>query len=151
MKKFLSVLALFLVAIAGNVSAQTSGSGGGQGKAVFQDIHLTSIKLNEGLNAVPVRASDGNSGTLRFLKRGNTFSNVLFVDATGKVARLSPNDDAPNPVCKCPLPDACFATEDKNIGMCICKACDLTMPDVIYNIGLLLPAVQKVREAAARN
>lgn len=144
MKKLLIVIALFIAASAGHVFAQSAG------KVSLQDFHFKT-KLVEGLNTVQV--PEGR-GTLRLTKRGSSFSNVMLVDAAGKVERLSPTDETPGatkPVCPCPMPDACFATENKNIGMCICKACDLTMPENEYSVGLLLPAVQAAREAARRN
>lgn len=141
MKKVLLVFALLMATFVGHSSAQTSDR---------EHILLSSIRLKEGPNSVPL---PNGHGTLRLLKRGTTFSNVLLVDVAGRIARLLPDDGtegAPTPICPCPLPDACFATENKNVGMCLCKPCDKTVPDDEYNISLLLPAVQKVREAAAR-
>ena len=97
----------------------------------------------------------GGKGTLKFEKNGDRFTNVMYFDAAGKSYRLQTTPagtgGAPNPSCKFPLPDACFGTADKNIGMCICKPTDLAgNTGGEYSINLLLPAVQKVREAAAR-
>lgn len=142
MKKVLFVFALFMVTLAGNASAQAAGG--------YEHILLNSIRLKEGANSISL---PNGRGTLRFFKRGTTFSNVLLVNSAGQLERLTPNDGAegaPNPVCQCPMPDACFATENKNVGMCMCNPCDKTMPDDQYTIALLLPAIQKVREAAAR-
>lgn len=142
MKKTIVVFALLVVAFVGKVSAQSY---------QLENVMVTSIKLNEGTNAVQV---PNGRGTIRFVKRGESFSNVMFQDAAGKIVRLNPNDRsdgaAPSPACKCPVPDACFATAEKNIGMCICKPCDLSSGKDEWSIGLLLPAVQKVREAANR-
>ncbi|NBA87755.1 hypothetical protein GVN16_18445 [Emticicia sp. CRIBPO] len=145
MKKVIVVLTLIVVALIGN-NASAQGY-------ELENVLISSLKMKEGANTVQI---PNGRGTIRFVKRGQSFSNVIFQDAAGKIERLNPNDGttegAPTPVCKCPLPDACFATANKNIGLCMCKACDLTIgePDS-WSIGLLLPAVQKVREAAARN
>jgi len=145
MKKVIVVLTLIVVALIGN-NASAQGY-------ELENVLISSLKMKEGANTVQI---PNGRGTIRFVKRGQSFSNVIFQDVAGKIERLNPNDGttegAPTPVCKCPLPDACFATANKNIGLCMCKACDLTIgePDS-WSIGLLLPAVQKVREAAARN
>ncbi len=143
MKKTIVVFALLVVAFVGKVSAQY--------KVTMSDALISSIKLNEGSNVVQI---PNGVGTIRFVKRGESFSNVMFQDAAGKIVRLNPNDGsdgaAPSPACKCPVPDACFATAEKNIGMCLCKPCNLSNGENEWSIGLLLPAVQKVREAANR-
>lgn len=145
MKKVIVVLTLIVVALIGN-NASAQGY-------ELENVLISSVRMKEGANTVQI---PNGRGTIRFVKRGQSFSNVIFQDAAGKIERLNPNDgsteSAPTPVCKCPLPDACFGTANKNIGLCMCKACDLTIgePDS-WSIGLLLPAVQKVREAAARN
>ena len=145
MKKSILILSLVLFAITSNLFAQQ-----GAGKASFQDFHFNA-RLVDGLNTVQI--PNGN-GSVKFVKRGETFSNVIFQDAAGKIERLSPSDGsvegAPTIPCKCAIPDACFGTANKNIGMCICKPCDLSNGQNEWNIGLLLPAVQKVRAAAAR-
>jgi hypothetical protein len=143
MKKVVVIFTLIVIAFAGKVSAQT---------ITLENVMISSLKLKEGANTVQI---PNGRGTIRFVKRGESFSNVIFQDAAGKVERLNPNDGStegnPTPLCKCPLPDACFATANKNVGMCMCKACDLTIGEPeSWAIGLLLPAVQKVREAAAR-
>ncbi len=155
MKKVISIVTLFVVAFAFNVSAQgtkTTPEGSPRYmKVELENVMISSLKINEGTNTVPV---PGNRGTLKFTKRGITISTVTFTDAAGKTVRLQQNsgaaNGAPSPSCKCPIPDACFGTADKNVGMCICKPCDLSNGQETYTIGLLLPAVQKVREAAAR-
>lgn len=143
MKKVIVVLSFLVVVVANQVSAQ----GQGTGKVSLQDFHFTT-KLSDGLNTVLM---PNGKGVIRFFKRGESFSNMTFQDATGKIERLSSNDGstdgAPTPECKCPMPDACYSTPNKNIGLCMCKPCDLTNGEE-YNIVMLLPAVQKVREAA---
>jgi hypothetical protein len=142
MKKVIVVLSFLVVVIVNQVSAQ------GAGKVVMQDIHFTA-RLSDGLNTVQV---PNGKGVIRFIKRGDSFSNMTFQDVTGKIERLITNDGstdgAPTPECKCPMPDACYSTPNKNIGLCMCKPCELTNGEE-YNIVMLLPAVQKVREAAA--
>lgn len=142
MKKTIVVFALLLVAFVGKVSAQ---------RYELENVLISSVKMTEGTNAVQI---PNGRGTIRFVKRGETFSNVIFQDAAGKIVRLNPSDGTvegtPTIPCKCPVPDACFGTANKNIGMCMCKPCDLSNGQNEWNIGLLLPAVQKVREAASR-
>jgi hypothetical protein len=153
MKKVISIVTLFVFAFVFNVSAQgTKTTPGGSTKIELENVMISSVKIVDGANTVPV---PGNRGTVKFTRRGNSITNVIYTDAAGKPVRLQPNNGAangaPNPVCKCPLPDACFGTADKNIGMCMCKPCDLSNGgEETYLIGLLVPAVQKVREAAAR-
>lgn len=115
----------------------------------MEDVLISSVKPKEGSNTVPV---PNGRGTIRFVKRGDKISDVVFTDAAGKATRLNPvqpgTNGAPQPSCKFPIPDACFGTADKNIGMCMCKPTNLSSGNEEVNIGLLLPAVQKVREAA---
>lgn len=144
MKKIIAVAALFLFAIVTNSSAQPSKQ---------MEIHSFGWGASNasGSQVVPV---PGGKGTLKFDKRGDTFTNVVFLDSLGRTHRLSAAQPGaagnPKPACDTPLPDACFATADKNIGMCICKPGNITNGSGDYLIGLLLPAVQKVREAANR-
>ena len=116
----------------------------------LENVLISSVKPKEGNNTVPV---PNGRGTIKFVKRGDKISDVVFTDAAGKSTRLNPaqpgTNGAPSPSCKFPIPDACFGTADKNIGMCMCKPTNLSNGNEEVNIGLLLPAVQKVREAAA--
>jgi hypothetical protein len=154
MKKVISIVALFVLAFVVNVSAQTTKTTPEESPSLkykLKDVMISSVKVNDGANTVPV---PDNMGTIKFTKRGGSITNVIYTDAAGKSVRLQPNNGtangAPKPGCKYPLPDACFGTADKNVGMCMCKPTDLSNGDETYTIGLLLPAVQKVREAAAR-
>jgi len=154
MKKVISIVTLFVVAFAFNVSAQTVKNTPAKPAGLtieLEDVMISSVKAKDGANTVPV---PGNRGTVKFTKRGNIITNVIFTDAAGKSVKLEPTSGAANggtkPSCKCPIPDACFGTADKNVGMCICKPCDLSNGEETYSIGLLLPAVQKIRQAAAR-
>lgn len=141
MKKVIAVLSFLVVVVVNQVSAQSAG------KVSFQDFHFVA-RLSEGLNTIQV---PNGKGVIRVIKRGDTFLNMMYQDVTGKIERLIPNDGssegAPTPQCKCPMPDACYTTANKNIGLCMCKPCELAA-DGEYNIALLLPAVQKVRQAA---
>lgn len=149
MKKLSLILSMLVFAVTGNLMAQSHRTGSGGGKVVMQDFHF---KSTEGKNTVRV---PNENGTLTFMKRGDRFSDVVYTDAAGKATRLSPiqpgTGAAPKPACKFPIPDACFGIpNNQSIGMCICKPTDLSSGED-FNISLLLPAVQKVREAAAKN
>jgi hypothetical protein len=119
-------------------------------KITLEDVLISSVKPKEGQNTIPV---PNGRGTIKFVKRDGKISDVVFTDAAGKSTKLNPvqpgTNGAPQPSCKFPIPDACFGTADKNIGMCMCKPTNLSNGNEEVNIGLLLPAVQKVREAAA--
>ncbi|MEO6541994.1 MAG: hypothetical protein ABIN74_13410 [Ferruginibacter sp.] len=157
MKKILLASALFMFAIVGNVSAQNeqltlNGTGSVKKEGSKNEIQIESFSWGAtsatGAQTVVV---PNRKGTLKFVKNGNKFTDVVFIDAAGKSHRMIPaqsgSNGAPSPSCKYPLPDACFATADKNIGMCMCKPTDLNSNSP-YTVTLLLPAVQKVREAA---
>lgn len=146
MKKFILASVVFVFAFATKVNAQPNGQ-------IQIESWSWGARSAAGAQSVPV---PGGKGTLKFTKQGDKFTNVVFIDAAGKTHRLQPvkpgTNGAPDPGCKYPLPDACFGTADKNIGMCMCKPTDLTSNGGgEYSISLLLPAVQKVREAAARS
>jgi len=128
-------------------------------RVMAQDKHRETIEIYSwswGATGNQTVDVPGGRGKIQFYKNGDKFSNVVFLDSLGKSHRLSPvkpsTGGAPSPTCKYPLPDACFSTADKNIGLCICKPTDLSAGggDGSYMIGLLLPAVQKVRMAAQR-
>jgi len=152
MKKIMSIVAVLAFAL--NASAQlTNNTPGGATGYELENVMISSVKATDGANTVPV---PNNRGTVKFTKRGNLITNVIYIDAAGKSVRLEPTSGAANggtkPACKCPIPDACFGTANKSVGMCICKPCDISNGggDGPYSIGLLLPAVQKIRQAASR-
>ncbi len=162
MKKVIVIASLFVAAFSTHANAQArvkvfDGATGAEIRT-GADRPSESLSLNftkvEGRNTVKL----GNGkGTVRFDARGDKFTNVEFIDASGKTTRLIPNAGgtagAPKQDCKYPIPDACFGTADKSIGLCMCRPTNLSAggggndPNAIL-IGLLLPAVQKVRDAA---
>ncbi|WP_276484301.1 hypothetical protein [Paraflavitalea pollutisoli] len=142
MKKVSFLLAMLALSTTTTVLAQ-------QNKTVNHNID---VKLSDGKNTIRI---PDEGGTIQLVKRGDKFSDVVYTDAAGKSTRLSPARPgasvAPTPACKWPIPDACYSIpNNQSIGMCICKATDLKSNDD-FTVGLLLPAVQKVRDAASRN
>ena len=121
MTKIIVAFTVFVFAITGNIFAQAGGVHVGAG-----DVNFSAGKMKEGVNTV----TKVGQGTLTFVKKGETFSEVMFKDAAGVSTRLIPTPagtgGAPNPECKTKLPDACFSSPDKNIGMCICKPGDIS-------------------------
>jgi hypothetical protein len=111
-----------------------------------ENVVIPSVRISDGNNTVQV---PNGRGTVKFTKRGESFTNVVYIDAAGKESPLRPSTgNAPKPECKYPIPSACYSIpNNQNIGMCICKPTDLKSGDS-YNISLLLPAVQSAREAA---
>ena len=116
MKKIIVAFSLFAFAITGNSFAQTGGV-----RVAVGDLNLSAGKIKEGVNTV----TKAGQGTLTFVKKGDSFSEVIYKDAAGISTRLIPTPagtgGAPNPECKTKLPDACFGTANKSIGMCICR------------------------------
>jgi hypothetical protein len=143
MKKVSIILSLFLLAATGSLFAQSY---------KLENVLISSAKLSDGKNTV--RLPDGK-GSIELVKRGDKFSDVVFTDAAGKSTRLAPapagTGGVPKPACKFPLPDACFGTPNAGqMGMCICKPTEVSNGGD-YTVSLLLPAVQKVREAANKS
>ncbi len=128
MKKVTFILSLLMVAGICNLSAQT------REEAVTV---IPSLKLVEGKNTV--RTPDGSS-SFQFLKRGDSFTDVIFTDEHGHEIRLSAvpgstNGSIPTP-CPWPIPDACYSIPNASkIGMCMCKATDLSTGE--YNISFV--------------
>lgn len=112
-------------------------------KVILQDMHIT---LRDGANTIPLKTG---TGTIRLVKRGNTFTDVVYADAAGNSTRLVPSKPgtgaAPSPSCNYPLPDACFgSTGGQAIGLCICKPTNLAAD--AYQVNLSLPA-QNIRNS----
>jgi hypothetical protein len=143
MKKVSLILSMLVLATTGTLFAQS---------VTMSDVLISSVKINDGKNTI--RVPDGK-GTIQLVKRGDKFTDVVYTDAAGKESRLSPvrpgTGGAPKPACKFPIPDACFGIpNNQSVGMCICRPTDLSSGED-FSISLLLPAVQKVRDAAARH
>jgi hypothetical protein len=136
MKKLTVIFAVLVLATTIKVSAQP------RGKVSTHDVSiaptaitkvgpgqwvLSGANLKEGTNRMQTKEL---TGTLVFVKKGDSFSEVIFTDDAGKPTRLTPTrggtNGAPTPTCKTKLPDACFGSPDKNIGMCICKPGDIS-------------------------
>ncbi len=83
------------------------------------------VQLKQGANKMQIP-----TGTVTFFIDGSSVKNVVFLDSLGKVFQMNPTysgaNGAPKPECKSKLPDACFSTVDKNIGMCICRPGDIS-------------------------
>lgn len=139
--------AFFVWAVAGTMTASAQRTSNSQ-----QSVSMPHVKVFSGSNVVQV---PGGQGTLKFTKRGESFTDVVYVDPAGKEMRMTPvkpgTGGAPKPDCKWPIPDACFSIpNNQNIGMCICKPNEIS-DGKDYTISLLLPAVQAAREAARRS
>lgn len=138
MKKVFVSVVLFVVAFATQTIAQDRAT---TAKTTVKEL---SLKLVDGSNTITVPDAQG---TIKFTKRGDKITDVVYTDAAGKSSRMqSSSVVAPKP-CKCPMPDACYSIpNNQSIGMCICKPCDISSGNHV--VTLLLPAVQKIREAA---
>ncbi|HMI78501.1 MAG TPA: hypothetical protein VK484_06885 [Ferruginibacter sp.] len=131
MKKLIVVLTVCVFAVTGKASAQIGTQEQNRSKVEIQGLKagtnegpmiLNVTSLKDGQNSMLIKQG---KGTLQFTKKGDKFSNVSFKDSAGVVRQLvsvpAGTNGAPKPECKNPLPDACFGTADKNIGLCICK------------------------------
>jgi hypothetical protein len=143
MKKIFLIGAVAAIAMITRVNAQSDNKPVGQGSTKVRNgaqlqvqgghnvwngpIILNATSLKDGPNSMLIKEG---KGTLQFTKSGDRFSNMSFKDSAGIVTRLVPvpagTQGAPKPECKYPLPDACFGTADKNIGLCICKPTDIS-------------------------
>ena len=152
MKKVIVILSAFILAVSGNVSAQISNPVPEPTRYTLEDCMISGIVMKEGSNTIPV---PNGRGTLKLVKRGDKFSDVVYTDAAGKSTRLAPNNGStehlPKTPCKYKLPDACFGAGSQNVFLCMCRPTDLSNGSDPYSIGLLLPAVQAAREAARRS
>jgi hypothetical protein len=129
MKKVIATCALFILVMAGKTFAQGvwKTTNGGATWSTVNDTKNDNVdfKLTQGENSVKVPR-----GTVKFFIDGaGMVTKVLYQDLLGRSTQLSPvkgTNGAPKPACKNPLPDACFGTADKNIGICICKPNDIS-------------------------
>ncbi|HVK49870.1 MAG TPA: hypothetical protein VM488_18530 [Pseudobacter sp.] len=138
MKKVFVIAVMFVLAFATNSIAQTGSAGNREAsKPVIKEINL---KLVDGSNTITV--PDGQ-GTIKFTKRGDKVTEVVYTDAAGKSSRMQSSQVVGPKPCKCPIPDACYSIpNNQSIGMCICKACDLSSGNHVVTVWL--PAVQKI-------
>jgi hypothetical protein len=109
----------------------------GPGQVIF-----SGANLKEGTNRMQLTKE--LTGTLVFVKKGNSFSDVIFTDKAGKSIKLTATrggtNGAPKPECKTTLPDACFSSSDKNIGLCICKPATISSGgNDIYTVRMQIP------------
>jgi hypothetical protein len=149
MKKVITVLTMSLFAFTTSASAQTSTTDESRSESIS-----VRVKKTEGTNTV--RLPNGR-GTIKFVARGDKFLDVVYVDAAGGTTRLTPGAagtaGAPKQDCPYPIPDACFGTANKNIGLCMCRPTNLSAaeggdPTAIL-IDVLLPP-KKITAAAQR-
>jgi len=118
MKKIIVAFTLFVFAITGNSFAQYKGGihvAGG-------DLDFKAGKMKEGVNTV----TKAGQGTLQFVKKGNSFSEVVFKDEAGNTTKLVPTPagtgGTPNLVNKTTAPDNCFGTANKSFGLCVTRS-----------------------------
>lgn len=143
MKKTFFITAIFLLVFAAGAFAQAAPAGRNDagGKATIKEL---TVKLTDGNNSITVPEG---KGTIKFVKRGDKITDVVYTDAAGKSSRMQSSNISGAKPCKCPIPDACYSIpNNQSIGMCICKACDLSSGEHIVTVWL--PAIQKVRAAA---
>ncbi len=137
MKKILFISAMFLMAMTTKLMAQRDSDG--MVDAADYVIWRKTFAIGTQTEPIP-----GGKGSVKFTRQGDKFNNVIFTDAAGKTHRLLPakpgTNGAPKPGCAYPLPDACFATADKNIGMCMCKPGDLSNGET-YEVTARIPPV----------
>jgi len=134
MKKLTAIFAILVLATTTKVNAQihdisvskikVTRDVTGDGRA---DVILMTPGLMKGTNRMQVKEL---KGTLIITTDGVGYSEVIFKDDAGKSTRLtatrSETNGAPKPECKSKLPDTCFSSSDKNIGLCICRPDDLS-------------------------
>lgn len=143
MKKILFIISFFIITMTTRVMAQPNSDGSIDGSDYVIWSWGTATASGTLLMQVP-----GGKGIVKFVKAGEKFSNVVFTDVAGRTYRLQPSKPgtlgAPKATCKYPLPDACFATADKSIGLCICKPVALNgNTGGEYSIGVMLPQTKR--------
>ncbi|MEO6540003.1 MAG: hypothetical protein ABIN74_03385 [Ferruginibacter sp.] len=130
MKKF--IVAFIALVVTGHVFAQTGGV-----TIAVADLNFKAGKMKEGVNTL----TKVGQGTLTFVKKGETFSEVMFKDAAGVFTRLITTPPgtggAPNPGNKTKSPDTCFGTANKSVGMCVTKSGN------VYTVTFMTSGVQQ--------
>jgi len=116
MKKSIIAFTVFVLAVSGNSIAQTGGMHVAAG-----DLNFSAAKMKEGSNSVIIKEG---KGVLQFVKKGDTYAEVIYKNEAGKSTRLSPSSSGVNgtarPLCNT-RPAASFTNTDKTIGLCICS------------------------------
>jgi len=132
MKKIIVSITIFVFTITNNIFAQ------GGIHVAGGDINFSAGKMKEGVNTI----TKAGQGTLTFVKKANAFSEVVFKDEAGATIRListpAGTGGSPNPDDKAKLPDACFGTANKSVGLCITKK-----SGNIYTVTFMKAGVQK--------
>ena len=116
---------IFILVMAGKTSAQgvwkTTNGGKTWSAAEPPEKGTVDFKLAQGENTVKVP-----KGKVTFFIDGaGNVSKAIYQDVLGRSTQLNPTkggtNGAPRPDCKYKLPDACFSSPDKSIGLCICR------------------------------
>ncbi len=118
MKKIIITFSLFVFAIAGNSFAQFKGGV----NVASGDINFSAGKMKEGVNSI----TKTGQGTLQFVKKGNSFSEVIFKDEAGTTTKLIPTPAGTGgtlkPENRNKSPETCFGTANKAAGMCVTRS-----------------------------
>jgi hypothetical protein len=132
MKKIIVAFSLFVFAITNNSFAQNGGV-----QVALGDVNFSAGKMKEGVNTV----TKAGQGTLQFVKKGNSFSEVIFKDESGTTTTLIPTPagtgGTPNLENKTKSTDACFGTANKSYGVCATRSGN------IYTVTFMRAGVQK--------
>ena len=114
MKNLLSYV--FITLIVGLCFFNNSSSYAQQKQPITQE-----FRLNEGTNHIQIAKG---KGTLRFMYRNGTFSNVTITTPAGKVFRFksaTDNNSANGSDCPCGM--TCHEDEDNQQSICFCVEC----------------------------
>lgn len=115
MKKLIVVFIVFFFTTATKVSAQQ-----------FVARLTTRGGFTEGANTMIV--TEGK-GTIKFVKKGDSYSDVIFTDNKGKANRLSAVNPCSNTAVQTAcegFTEACFATPDKKVNIYFCRSAKLS-------------------------
>lgn len=127
MKKLIATCILFFLVATGKTYAQGAWktSNGGWSRNP-QEKGTADLKLIKGENSVKIP-----QGSVTFFIDGaGKVTKAYYQDLLGRSTQLIPvkrgTSGVPDTECKYPLPDGCFGTADKSIGLCICKPSDIS-------------------------